>query len=79
MFRCQICEHLVPPRTRATRLIVDKRQRLYPARKEVHFVPDPEKKTKKKKRKKKNDPGGTGWEIAREVIACPAYASGSRV
>jgi hypothetical protein len=30
--------------------------------------------TGKRKRRETDDPGGVGWEVVREVLACPACA-----
>ena len=73
MFQCQICRRYASPGMRATRLVVERRNLNYPARKSAHEVTDP---NKRPKRSKKDDPGGMGWEVAREIVVCSAYASG---
>lgn len=68
MYRCEICCTTVPPRTRR-HLIAVTRPARYPARDRVYVVRGDG------LRYAKDDPGGTGHEIAREIIACPACAS----
>jgi hypothetical protein len=74
MFRCQLCGVAVGPRVRAARIIVKRRVKQYPFRKEANTVYRPDRDGKMKE-KKIDDPGGTGWEIAREARACPACAA----
>jgi hypothetical protein len=69
MYKCDICQQIVPAGTKAHRLPVEFRFRRYPHRKNVNrvvrdgriFVSD--------------DPGGEGYEIAREITACPDCAA----
>jgi hypothetical protein len=76
MFLCQLCGVVVPPRIPATRVVVNRRPKQYPFRFEanVFYRPDPKKEGKIKEHKT-DDPGGLGWEIAREVLACPRCAA----
>jgi hypothetical protein len=76
MFLCQLCGGVVPPRIPATRVVVNRRPKQYPFRFEanVFYRPDPKKEGKIKEHKT-DDPGGVGWEIAREVLACPRCAA----
>jgi hypothetical protein len=69
MYRCEICKQVVPPRTKAYRIPVKTRLRHYPYRKEAIPIID-----EKGKRKLIDDPGGVGYEIVEEVLACPACA-----
>lgn len=61
-FRCQICKKETPGE--ATRLVVAHRPAVY------IFRPGAHKFVEEKKKVTRNDPGGTGIEIAREVLAC---------
>jgi rubrerythrin len=67
MYRCQICQQSVPVGTKARRVVTETRPRVYPFRAEAN---------RGIKRNTKiiypDDTGGTGWEIAREITACPA-------
>lgn len=66
MYRCQICKKVIPANTKAIRVPVETRTRQYPPRqKEV---------TRGRTRKTITIPGGTGQEIVREKVACPACA-----
>ena len=72
MFLCELCGEVVPPKTKAERVIVEKRSRSYPSRKNAN----------KMKRGRKTvfatDPGGMGFEIVKEVLACPNCAGAER-
>jgi hypothetical protein len=69
MFRCQLCATVTPPNTSAERVVVATRPRVYPARREANreIVWKPG----LKKWAPQDDPGGTGWEIVREITVCP--------
>ena len=71
VYRCELCLATVPPRTPAIRLVLESRPRSYPFRREAHAYRDKRSGT----RKLKDDPGGTGWEIAREALVCSACAA----
>lgn len=71
MFICQVCGGVVPPRTPAARVVVHRRAKRYPRREKANRLPPGE--TDEKKRPA--DPGGTGWEIAKEAAACPDCAA----
>lgn len=68
MYRCLICGEVAPPNTPATRIVLAVRPITYPYRSFAHH------------RKRRGihrwipDPGGTGYEIAKEVTACPSCA-----
>lgn len=74
MFLCQLCRKIVPPRTPATRVVVNRRPKQYPFRFDANIIYVPDKKGKMKEATT-NDPGGTGWEIAAEMLACPNCAN----
>ncbi|HET6575446.1 MAG TPA: hypothetical protein VFG68_17720 [Fimbriiglobus sp.] len=73
MFVCHLCGGVVPPRTPAARVVVHRRPKRYPLRREANRVVCLDEKGKRKVRIT-DDPGGVGWEIGREVLACPACA-----
>jgi rubredoxin len=72
MFRCHFCAACPPAKTKAIRITVEARARTYPARPEAHPY------RREGKLKYQDDPGGTGFEIVREVLACPACATYER-
>jgi hypothetical protein len=73
MFNCGICSTPIGPRVRAKRVVIERRDVVYPHRARAN-----------PKRKRggggskgdddssgyRADPGGTGWEIVREIDAC---------
>jgi hypothetical protein len=74
MFRCQLCECIVPPRTSCQRLVLNWRSKEYPYRARANtFVRTDEK--GKRKEHHSDDPGGNGKEVAKEVIVCPTCAA----
>jgi hypothetical protein len=73
MFRCQLCQQVVPAGTPSRHLVVQTRQKSYPFRSRVNRIirlTD----TGKHKEVFLDDPGGAGTEIARELIVCPSCA-----
>ncbi len=78
MFRCELCAHVPelkgdgpkvwPPRTRCVLVPLEYRPAEYPAR------PKAQRARVGRKLKNFDDPGGAGWEIAREVRSCQACA-----
>ena len=74
MFVCQFCGRSVPPRTPAIRVVVDRRPKQYPLRRDANAFrrPAPDGRMKDYTA---DDPGGVGWEIASEWLACPACAA----
>ena len=74
MFRCQLCQCIVPPRTPCQRLVLNWRSMEYPYRARANtFVRTDEK--GKRKEYHSDDPGGKGQEAAKEVIVCPTCAA----
>lgn len=73
MYVCQICGSVVPPRTPAIRVIVCRRSKHYPFRHHANVFLRPDSNGKVKEHTT-HDPGGVGWEIAREVLSCAACA-----
>jgi hypothetical protein len=74
MFRCQLCQRLVPPRTPCHRLVLTSRYAAYPYRFRANVVIRRRLKDKKLRKQHRDDPGGGGQEIVREVTACPDCA-----
>ncbi len=78
MFKCELCEHVPefkgrgprvqPPRTRAVKVPIELRPTEYPSR------PKANKLRVGRKSRLFDDPGGAGYEISREVLACPTCA-----
>jgi hypothetical protein len=64
MFRCQLCSCVVATHTRPHRLIIERRARRYPFRPKANGV------VRERRSYHTDDPGGSGEEIAREVLAC---------
>ena len=74
MFRCQLCQCIVPPRTPSQRLVLNWRSKEYQYRARANtFVRTDEK--GKRKEYHSDDPGGKGQEVAKEVIVCPTCAA----
>jgi hypothetical protein len=74
MFVCQLCGATVPPRTPAARVITSRRTKQYPFRPNANVFWRLNEEGKHKEHKT-HDPGGVGWEIAAQVLACPACAA----
>jgi hypothetical protein len=68
MYRCQHCQTIVPTHTKAHRIVVETRPRVYPAR----YV---NMRWQHKSRKLVFDPAGEGHEIVREITVCPDCAA----
>ena len=74
MFRCQLCQCVVRPRTPCKRLVLKSRSKKYPYRPNANaFFRTNE--AGKRKEYHTDDPGGEGLEIAKEVIVCPTCAA----
>jgi hypothetical protein len=74
MFVSQLCGAAVPPRTPAARVIVRRRPKQYPYRPNANVLWRLDA-TGKRKQRVAPDPGGEGWEIDREALACPPCAA----
>ncbi len=68
MYRCQFCNTVAAPGTSAHRVVVQARPAEYPSRAKAH------RHRVGRKLKHSDDPGGAGYEIAKEVIACRSCA-----
>ncbi len=74
MFRCQLCQCVVPPRTACQHLVLKRRSKKYSHRCRANsFFRLSE--SGKRKEYHTDDPGGEGYEAVQEVIVCPACAS----
>ena len=74
VYRCEACGCVVPPRTPAYRRVLKKRQKEYPYRPKANRVVRLSDNGKPKE-SFVDDPGGTGEEIAGEMMVCPACAN----
>jgi hypothetical protein len=72
MYTCELCKRVVPPKTKAYRIVLETRFRRYPARADVNRV------VKEGKVHYTNDPGGQGREIVHEALVCPDCAAHSQ-
>ncbi|MBX3247377.1 MAG: hypothetical protein KF901_09355 [Myxococcales bacterium] len=68
MYRCQLCNTVQPARTPSTLVTVESRAAEYPSRPKAHRM------RVSRKGKSFDDPGGAGFEIAKEAMACPRCA-----
>ena len=72
MYRCQLCNRVSLPGERATKVVLERRPTEYPSRSKAQ-------KAKTGRRSKyQDDPGGAGYEIAKEAIACATCAQEQR-
>ncbi|MDH5492783.1 MAG: hypothetical protein OEY14_12590 [Myxococcales bacterium] len=69
MYRCQICNAVSAPGTRANRVVLETRPAEYPSR------PKAQSTRIGRKLKHFDDSGGAGYEIASEAIVCRTCAS----
>ena len=69
MFRCEICNAVAAPGTPSQRVVTETRPAEYPSRAKA------QRQRVGRKLKHSDDPGGAGYEIAREAIACPSCAT----
>ena len=68
MYRCELCNTVQPPKSRSVRVTTESRPTEYPSR------PKANKLRVGRKNKHFDDPGGAGYEIAKEAVACPKCA-----
>jgi hypothetical protein len=66
----------VPPKTRCNRVVIEKREKIYPQRRKANpgFLKKLGAETplrSKRNSDRVDDPGGTGYETTKEVRACP--------
>lgn len=72
MFRCHFCAICAPAKSKAVRVPIETRARTYPRRPKAHPY------FHNGKLKHRDDPGGVGYEIVLEALACPACAARER-
>lgn len=79
MFRCQMCNTVVPPNTRSTKIVVATRSRTYEPRgqdpRERRGGPRSFRGRRGPRKRKPYDKGGEGSEIVRELSVCPGCAA----
>jgi hypothetical protein len=74
MFRCQLCQCVVPSGTSCKRLVLEWRIKKYPFRSKANSFFRTDEKGKRSVYHT-DDPGGEGVEIAKEALVCPACAA----
>jgi DNA-directed RNA polymerase subunit M/transcription elongation factor TFIIS len=74
MFKCQNCGNVVPPKTKCRKIILQSRTKEYPYRSKCNkgYV---NKGKFFKERDHADDHGGSGKEIAKEIMVCPECAT----
>ncbi len=77
MYRCPLCQCVVPSRTPCHRVVLRRCPKEYPYRPRANVVVV-RSAGKKPRREYRDDPGGRGQEIVEEVLACPDCAAGNR-
>ncbi|MGB5696365.1 MAG: hypothetical protein WBM46_11975 [Polyangiales bacterium] len=68
MYRCELCNRVSRPGERATKIVLERRPTEYPSRGKAQRAPTG------RRSKAHEDPGGAGYEIAKEAMVCPACA-----
>lgn len=68
MYRCELCNRVSRPGDRAMKTVLDRRPAEYPSRSKAQRA------RSGRRSKFQDDPGGAGYEIAKEVIACTVCA-----
>lgn len=68
MYRCQLCNRVSRPGERATKVVTERRPAEYPSRGKA------QKAGSGRRSKAQDDPGGAGYEIAKEAMVCPTCA-----
>ena len=74
MFKCNVCEDVFGPGVAPVKLTVERRARTYPLRWNVFPAPKGFRRVEGQLACV-DDPGGQGWEVVREVVACRACAA----
>ena len=69
MYRCQLCNRVSRPGETMTKVVVERRPAEYPSRAKAQHA------RVGRKLKHSDDPGGAGYEIAKESVACPECAA----
>ncbi len=68
MYRCELCNRVSRPGERATKVVMERRPTEYPSRGKAQRA------RSGRRSKSHDDPGGAGYEIAKEAIACATCA-----
>ena len=68
MYRCQLCNRVSRPGERATKVVTERRPAEYPSRSKAQRA------RSGRRSKVQDDPGGAGYEIAKEAMVCPVCA-----
>jgi hypothetical protein len=68
MYRCELCNRVSRPGERAVKVVLERRPAEYPSRSKAQRA------RSGRRSKFQDDPGGAGYEIAKEVIACATCA-----
>lgn len=68
MYRCELCNRVSRPGDRAMKVVLERRPAEYPSRGKAQRA------RSGRRSKPQDDPGGAGYEIAKEVIVCVACA-----
>ena len=69
MYRCKLCNRVSRPGESMTKVVLERRPAEYPSRAKA------QKARVGRKLKHSDDPGGAGYEIAKEAITCPECAA----
>ena len=69
MYRCELCNRVSRPGETMMKVITERRPAEYPSRAKA------QKARVGRKLKHHDDPGGAGYEIAKEAVACPTCAT----
>ncbi|MGB5811883.1 MAG: hypothetical protein WBG86_15195 [Polyangiales bacterium] len=68
MYRCQLCNRVSRPGERATKVVTESRPAEYPSRSKAQRA------RTGRRSKFHDDPGGAGYQIAKEAMACASCA-----
>ncbi|MGD8609289.1 MAG: hypothetical protein PVH21_18465 [Myxococcales bacterium] len=68
MYRCELCNRVSRPGDRAVKVVLERRPAEYPSRSKAQRA------RSGRRSKFQDDPGGAGYEIAKEVVTCAACA-----
>ena len=68
MYRCELCNRVSRAGERATKVVMERRPTEYPSRSKAQRA------RSGRRSKFQDDPGGAGYEIAKEAMACPTCA-----
>ena len=68
MYRCELCNRVSRPGERAMKVVLERRPTEYPSRSKAQRA------RSGRRSKYQDDPGGAGYEISKEAIACVTCA-----